>query len=239
MLIAARNGMMVGGGKLSAKSYVQDGLVAMWDGIENAGYGVHDPNATVWKDLCNNGYDATILPRISIGESYCASLEGGANTSICPTNKWMDYVVTIEVVGSNPDITKSTCFCGGNVDHENNVGANIKGIGIGNDAVWVGKINNIQYGVNGYRLENNKIYSISSAWSTDGLVSINGETFPKTTRALAYWNAGGNVSLLGTGYTGYIYNPSTVYCARLYSRALTASEIAANYAVDKARFNLP
>lgn len=35
----------------TAKSYIQDGLIAMWDGIENAGWGVHDPNATVWKDL--------------------------------------------------------------------------------------------------------------------------------------------------------------------------------------------
>ena len=30
-----------------------------------------------------------------------------------------------------------------------------------------------------------------------------------------------------------------VHCIRLYSRALTADEIAANYAIDKARFNLP
>jgi hypothetical protein len=29
------------------------------------------------------------------------------------------------------------------------------------------------------------------------------------------------------------------YSLRLYSRALTASEIAANYTIDKARFNLP
>ena len=35
----------------TARDYVQDGLIAMWDGIENAGWGVHDPNATVWKDL--------------------------------------------------------------------------------------------------------------------------------------------------------------------------------------------
>ena len=35
----------------TARSYVQDGLVAMWDGIENAGWGVHDNNATNWVDL--------------------------------------------------------------------------------------------------------------------------------------------------------------------------------------------
>lgn len=36
---------------LTAKSYVQNGLLAMWDGIENAGFGVHDPDATYWVDL--------------------------------------------------------------------------------------------------------------------------------------------------------------------------------------------
>jgi len=35
----------------TAADYVQDGLVAMWDGIENAGWGVHDDEAIVWKDL--------------------------------------------------------------------------------------------------------------------------------------------------------------------------------------------
>ena len=42
---------------ITAKSYVQDGLIAMWDGIENAGWGVHDMNATMWKDLTGNGRD--------------------------------------------------------------------------------------------------------------------------------------------------------------------------------------
>ena len=60
MLIGMRNAMLAGAG-LSAKSYIQDGLVAMWDGIENAGWGVHDPNATVWKDLSGNGYDLEVV----------------------------------------------------------------------------------------------------------------------------------------------------------------------------------
>ena len=36
---------------LMCNSYVKDGLVAMWDGTENAGWGTHDANATTWKDL--------------------------------------------------------------------------------------------------------------------------------------------------------------------------------------------
>lgn len=31
--------------------YVTDGLIAMWDGEWNAGPGIHDPQASVWKDL--------------------------------------------------------------------------------------------------------------------------------------------------------------------------------------------
>ena len=31
---------------VTAQSYVQSGLIAHWDGIENAGYGVHDATAT-------------------------------------------------------------------------------------------------------------------------------------------------------------------------------------------------
>ena len=37
-------------------AYVQDGLIACWDGIENAGTGVHDGSATVWKDVVG-GYE--------------------------------------------------------------------------------------------------------------------------------------------------------------------------------------
>ena len=35
----------------TASRYIQDGLLACWDGVENAGVDVHDPSATVWKDL--------------------------------------------------------------------------------------------------------------------------------------------------------------------------------------------
>ena len=38
----------------TSASYVQRGLIAKWDGIDNVGTGVHDPNATVWKDLKGN-----------------------------------------------------------------------------------------------------------------------------------------------------------------------------------------
>ena len=36
---------------LDSTSYVSSGLVAQWDGVENAGCGTHDDSAAVWRDL--------------------------------------------------------------------------------------------------------------------------------------------------------------------------------------------
>ena len=44
----------------TSASYVQDGLVAQWVGIDNAGTGVHDPTTNVWKDLKGHN-DLTIV----------------------------------------------------------------------------------------------------------------------------------------------------------------------------------
>ena len=45
--------------KKSAKAYVQKGLVAQWDGIENAGLGKHVQSSSIWKDLVG-GKDAKL-----------------------------------------------------------------------------------------------------------------------------------------------------------------------------------
>lgn len=38
-------------GPVTARSYVQKGLIAQWDGIENGGVGIHREKLTAWKDL--------------------------------------------------------------------------------------------------------------------------------------------------------------------------------------------
>jgi len=48
------------GGIYTSKSYVQSGLIAQWDGIDNVGTGAHDSGAAVWKDLKGN-YDLTLI----------------------------------------------------------------------------------------------------------------------------------------------------------------------------------
>lgn len=50
---------------IPASEYVQDGLVGLWDGIENSGDRSHDDQATVWKDLSGNGNDGTVSSIVS------------------------------------------------------------------------------------------------------------------------------------------------------------------------------
>ena len=46
---------------LDARAYVQEGLLLHFDGIENAGFGVHDAAATVWKNLGIAPTDADVV----------------------------------------------------------------------------------------------------------------------------------------------------------------------------------
>jgi len=49
--------------------YVKDGLVAMWDGEWNIGLGMHDTNASVWKDLVGN-MDLSFTSAATICDTY-------------------------------------------------------------------------------------------------------------------------------------------------------------------------
>jgi hypothetical protein len=106
----------------TAKDYIQDGLVAMWDGIENAGWGVHDPNATVWKDLVH-GISMPLVAQCSFEDNAMRILATAENlstafVSIEPTNEEhkiinsafngdskarADYESTVEAVLINRD----------------------------------------------------------------------------------------------------------------------------------------
>ena len=54
---------------LDSRSYVQEGIVAQWDGIENAGRGVHDASAANWTDLTGCGHNLTLSSGASFAEN--------------------------------------------------------------------------------------------------------------------------------------------------------------------------
>ncbi len=65
LCVAAIVNLPAWGEGLTAFSYIQKGLAACYDGIENAGAGVHDPNATTWSDLTGHGNNGTVASGIT------------------------------------------------------------------------------------------------------------------------------------------------------------------------------
>ena len=205
--------------------YITDGLVAMWDGEWNAGGGVHD-------DLVGTR-DATLSGSYSWGNNYwdVQSVSGHGLARWDGLN--LPDSQTWEIV-----IHPSASSGFGRIIAE---GMNIASPIIRNESNWV-----YMYGygmdagssVSGLNNRNPHLHTIVHPSSGTMDYHIDGESV---------WTRATNGNSTGTTY-GYFANRGSdygrgidakYYCVRLYNRALTAEEFAHNYAVDKARFNLP
>ena len=241
MILGARTGAWAkAGGRLpTARDYVQDGLIAMWDGIENAGWGVHVSGVfTVWKNLIGS-YDF---------EHY-----QGAKASFTKNSAFFDFdrngysaYRCNTIFGAPNVITMEACS---SVEFRGNYSTMLSGI---------------EAGGCGFQASNNK--STASVgkpsggyYLTTSQFDIGAHTFSFSVfdRISFYQDATiKEIELEGSvngirwnlPYIGLSSDPGDEkkggiqgheYCLRIYNRALTAAEIATNYAVDKARFNLP
>ena len=221
--------------------YVQSGLVAHWDAIENAGRGQHSSTIAAWKDLVGDN-DILIPDWVKVEDEALYSI--GATTHDCPTLAASAIAstnvnVTIEVV------TKCIAWTAGD-----SYGAC--------QSVFVTPFG---YGM-GYRLQaENGFYHMLATdaqkaslytWAPTGKTINDRHTFSaavsKSTAANAVYMDG--AAATGVSYGGYQENCSSgwsffcnnrsdirVYAIRLYDRLLTAEEIAANRRVDVERFD--
>lgn len=218
-----------GGAKVpTAADYVQDGLVAMWDGIENAGWGLHDPNATTWKDLTGNGYDLEL--RNSAHFDINSLVTAKRNKVSALLDRTLSYR-SIEVCGfADESRNSSSLVCFGNYLDS----------GIMLACYW----KSIQTYNGNYQIIFTNPVSARSTWSGthDGLnhiAYVNGDVAVGTVSRNNWSSRVGTFGLSGSSnYNAYNF-VGNYYCVRLYSSAKTADEIAANYAIDKQRFNLP
>ena len=81
LIVAAGVALVCSARAYDSSSYEQDGLIAQWDGIDNAGDGGgHNAEATQWVDL-KHGY-AFDLKGVTVGETYMA-FSGTANSYAC------------------------------------------------------------------------------------------------------------------------------------------------------------
>jgi hypothetical protein len=85
-----------------SSSYVQSGLIAQWDGINNAGTGTHDPTATTWKDL-KGSLDMTLTDKGSWTADgnalFCNNGAGAQGASATPAYKTIEIVYKMTWAG--------------------------------------------------------------------------------------------------------------------------------------------
>ena len=213
--------------------YVADALVGMWDAEWNAGGGIHAATNT-WKDLVGDR-DLTVdqtYGAFKTNRGNCLHISDCGTTGYAATGGVAPAFTTMEAV----------------VKFSDNYGQNSTGALI----------------CTGY--EGRGMGQFSAGWIVMSTSSSNGSgvlgtgEFPTKFRYVTFVYTSGTTGRMfldgaevsiagqapaGTSATNYlsmrIGNGKTmdIYALRLHSRALTDAEIAANYAIDKARFNLP
>ena len=196
----------------TAKDYVQDGLIGMWDGIENAGWGVHDPNATAWKDLAGST-DLEVYGRfekdrvVSVGknENGVVRYFGRWNTSIFDIAFKYDSIIQGD-----------------------------------NGCVKLGRWTSIYYDPTGWlncssypnKLNSQIVNGTSHHICLSSGFWLDGALLSQTEEPRAPYSAENDAQRFLYSVNGAIFG------IRRYSRSLTEDEIAHNYAIDKARFGL-
>ena len=273
MLINLRNALMTGKHKPTAKDYVQDGLLLMFDGIENAGFGQHDASLQGWKDLGPFG----LFPSFTVGTQ-------GANNTYWKSDALVvvKYYYSPRTIALGDDVysamttallngtfTMEYCFIdGGNTSYASGGGYQCVSpispflgvsdfIGCRIDRFMVNPFRSgygyyfaVQIVRNG--IQNGGTYSfVINSKPTDYKIGVqlafNGQTtsgyIPKGTETNAGTWANRVTTALTTKSFGMFGNRNNIggslHSLRFYSKSLSAQEVAANYAVDKARFGLP
>ena len=223
MMLGARTSAWSKSG-YTAKDYVQDGLIIMLDDIENSGFGTNDANATVWVDLSGNGNDVDVDLTQASWEDGFLKVTG----TTCTRDEEITNIATLEVLfrdtltSMHPD-NKGSFFVLGEMKgpcclwYDHIVGGSK--MGLTNISSNIAKPKNI-------------LASRSYTYNPRSYY-VNGEPMP------LYFPPNTLADAVGCKATAVGGKPIEIYHVRAYSRALTAEEIAKNYAIDKARFNLP
>ena len=224
----------------TARDYVQDGLIAMWDGID------HGNDPLIWRDISGNGNDAT--QRVAnAGWSWgnnayigTANNGHGFRTPIAIANALREHIDghTIEIVYLPSNSSRQTIFGQYKVAEHKNGGLNIEysphqpgwfrvyysSSPDFNTPAWKKTQSRLTCAVvcdeNDLRLYENGVHTSTAAKPGVGTIGyskpfiIGGE------------NERSNMSIVGE-----------LFCVRVYSRALTEEELKHHVKIDNERFN--
>ena len=216
----------------TSASYVHGGLIAQWDGIDNAGTGTHDPNATVWKDLVGN-LDMTLTAKgrwNMLGNALYVSGRGAQGPRATPAYKTIEIVFKMKRDGGRIMFGSGLQSRLVGVDPASGspktIYFNGKGSSGGNDKCFK------------WSLDTEALCTATATYTGDNVADVYCDG--------AVRNDGNNANNWGVGDAkvavgGRLLNESypwfgEIYAIRLYDTVLTAEEIAANAAIDRARF---
>ena len=247
MMLGARTAAWAkyGGGAPTARDYKLGGKAWIWDAIENQGYGLHETNPTVWTDVVN-GLNLILYPAQSSSLEKTCFLDNRRYNSSWLNSSYYDGFPDDFLSLMTTDADKTFEFVFSFLNDFETVYAN-PSFQNGNVISFVGYVGNrplfyvgesAQYGRAVTDYGNLMSYVLTREGNTaklyeNGVLAYTWTCASKTNSSLVI-HEGQNIQL----YDGTVNLELSHRCA-IHSRALTADEIAANYAIDKARFSLP
>jgi len=219
--------------------YTRNGLVALYDGIDNAGYNKHDSSATVWKDLTDNHYDLTTNGTPSWRYN-------GAYINTKSNSFWRSSIPQFRTLWESQNGLFIECICQLGVSFLFSYGGSVPTV-----ESFAAEIKNVNY----YR----KFFSFISpiktpyfdwpnntvgrvwAWANQSsyFVGMNNQSSNGTYTYQQKEKYGFGIGCRGDNSGTASAENTIVFRLAVYDHMLTETEIAHNYAVDKARFNLP
>ena len=229
MLLGARQFFEKRGGGWQ-NPYITDGLIAMWDGEWPGGVGGQTAqSASEWVDLIHGNiygsgtgilYDAThkCFDLNKIGRSDAARFSVGGTLG-----SWDGFSVEVVFEGTFATATYRNLMSFGGYNP----------VGVGLSDMKISPLGSSNY-VNGLPLDT----PIGCAFTITGGVG-NNKAYVKGELSVTGNPPNFQMSYVGAPDQSANNVSGKIYALRIYSRVLTAAEIAANNAIDQARFNLP
>ncbi|MBO6031854.1 MAG: hypothetical protein J6Q22_10475 [Prevotella sp.] len=225
----------------TAQDYVMDGLVSMWDGIENAGWGLHEDSPQYWSDLVGEDYMAktgsanTYYPTYFTENGLCGiaynhwpSKSQRLYSALIGTERTVEVVFTRTYMGNTVGLPN---FTGNNwLSMQGFSGASMlcyhEGAGF-----WVTppiQTAPVTFSLT-WVVEDGKchVYVNGMLQST---VNSGGMSVPNN----SIMTLGQNIGLVN----GTSYFAALTHSVRIYSKALSDAEVKANLTVDRGRFGL-
>lgn len=217
-----------------AMQYIQDGLIAMWDGVENAKWGKHDANATEWKDLIG-GNDLQMDAYVGVTDNamtndvtrtspaFLKTLDAQLSTVLLNADAF-----TIEIAEDATSSVQYYIWSSPLVKLDNRGTQE-------SSALLLQQVYNRVIGremfidVNVTPFFNRHTFAVMINKPLNQSQYFMNGAFKNSATVGAYTNA---PAVCTFGIT------NTMHSIRVYNRALTDEEIAHNYAIDKERFGL-